>query len=235
MELSVVIPLFNEEESLLPLQEKLHGVCEKITGSYEIIYVDDGSTDSSPDVLRRMQNNYPAVRSISFQENQGQSAGLLAGFRASQGEWIITLDADLQNPPEEILKLWEFKDRFEFITGIRVKRKDGFLRKVSSRIAKVFRWLTLGDTTQDVGCSLRLFRREVAGSLPYFKNFHRFFTFLAREAGFSIQEVPLQHSERKFGSSKYTTWKRAKEGIFDLIGVFWLKRRIINFKIKNKT
>jgi glycosyltransferase involved in cell wall biosynthesis len=235
MELSVVIPLFNEEENLLLLQEKLHSVCEKITGSYEIIYVDDGSIDSSPDVLRRLQKTYPAVRSISFQENQGQSAGLLAGFKASRGEWIITLDADLQNPPEEILKLWEFKDRFDFITGIREKRRDSFLRKISSRIAKFFRWITLGDTTQDVGCSLRLFRREIAGSLPYFKNFHRFFTFLAREAGFSIQEVPLQHSERKFGNSKYTTWKRAREGVFDLIGVFWLKRRIINFKIKSKT
>jgi glycosyltransferase involved in cell wall biosynthesis len=234
MEFSVVIPLFNEEETLPLLHEKLHTVCESISKDYEIIYVDDGSTDSSPEILEGLKNDYPTVRVVSFKQNRGQSAGLYAGFKESRGTWIITLDADLQNPPEEILKLWKSRDGFDFITGIREKRKDSLLRIISSRIAKYFRWLTLGDTTQDIGCSLRIFKREIVDRLPYFRNFHRFFTLLTREAGFRIKEIPLKHHVRQFGESKYTTFQRAREGIFDLIGVFWLKRRLIQYEIKDQ-
>ncbi len=232
MEFSVVIPLFNEEEVLPVLQERLHLVCEKLSSSYEIIYVDDGSTDSSMDVLNKLKNNYPSIRIISFNKNQGQSAGLFAGFHASRGEWIVTIDADLQNPPEEIPRLFEFKDGFDFITGTRAKREDSLIRKISSKTARVFRWVILRDTTQDVGCSLRMFKREIVDSLPYFKNFHRFFTFLTREAGFKIKEVPVKHDARTFGKSKYGVFNRAKEGIFDLVGVFWLKKRLIRYEIK---
>jgi glycosyltransferase involved in cell wall biosynthesis len=235
MKCSVVIPLFNEEENLRPLHSRLHSVLESLSSPYEIIFVDDGSTDTSPEILKKLSQNHPAVRFISFRVNKGQSTALYAGFRASRGEWIITLDADLQNPPEEIPKLWELRNEADFITGIREKRRDTLLRKISSRIAKYFRSFTLGDTTQDTGCSLRMFKSEVVENLPYFRNFHRFFTFLAREAGFRVREVPLEHNERRFGTSKYTTLGRAKEGIFDLIGVFWLKRRLINYEIKGKT
>lgn len=234
MELSIVIPLFNEEETLPLLQEKLHSVCESLSCEYEIIYVDDGSTDSSLEVLKDLKKVYPLLRIISFKNNQGQSAGFFAGFKASRGDWIITLDADLQNPPEEIPRLLEFKNGFDFITGVRVGRKDSLLRKISSKTARSFRWLVLKDSTQDVGCSLRMFKREIIDNLPYFKNFHRFFTFLAIQAGFKVKEIPLRHNARQFGKTKYTTLKRAKEGIFDLIGIFWLKRRIISFEIKYK-
>jgi glycosyltransferase involved in cell wall biosynthesis len=228
MECSVVIPLFNEKESLPQLQERLHSVLEEFSCNFEIIYVNDGSTDSSLETLNVLKADYPSIRIISLEKNQGQSVALFAGFRESRGEWIITMDADLQNPPEEIHKLWQFKDGYDFITGIREKRRDSLFKKGSSRIAKFFRQAVLGDTTLDTGCSLRLFRRKVLERLPFFRNFHRFFTFLTRESGFKIKEVPLRHSERKFGKSKYTTWKRAKEGVFDLLGVFWLKRRIIH-------
>ncbi len=232
MEFSVVIPLFNEEETLPLLQERLHPVCERLSSSYEIIYVDDGSTDSSLSVLNKLKNNYPSIRIISFKKNQGQSAGLFAGFQAARGDWIISIDADLQNPPEEIPGLFEFKDSFDFITGIRAKRKDSLVRKISSKTARVFRRVILRDTTQDVGCSLRMFKREILNHLPYFKNFHRFFTFLAREAGFKIKEVPVRHDARTLGKSKYGVFRRAKEGIFDLAGVFWLKKRLIRYEIK---
>jgi glycosyltransferase involved in cell wall biosynthesis len=232
MELSVVIALFNEEEALPHLQERLHKVCERISQEYEIIYVDDGSTDSSLEILKKFKKNYPSLRIISFKKNQGQSAGLFAGFKAARGDWIITLDADLQNPPEEIYKLLIFKDSFDFITGVREKRKDSVLKKVSSQIARFFRWIILKDITKDTGCSLRMFKREIIDCLPYFKNFHRFFTFLVREKGFKIKEVPVKHNPRQFGKSKYGILKRAKEGIFDLIGVFWLKKRLISYKVK---
>ncbi len=234
MNCSVIIPLYNEEENLRPLHSGLHSVLESLPGPYEIIFIDDGSTDSSLQVIKELSRDYPAVRFISFKENKGQSSALYAGFRSSGGEWIITLDADLQNPPEEIPRLWECRHDADFVTGVRKKRRDTLLRKISSRIAKHFRSVILGDITQDTGCSLRMFKKEVVESLPYFRNFHRFFTFMAREAGFSIREVPLSHNERRFGASKYTTWGRAKEGIFDLIGMFWLKRRFIRYEIKEK-
>jgi glycosyltransferase involved in cell wall biosynthesis len=227
MDFSVVIPLYNEEQNLPLLQERLHTVCEGTSRSYEIIYIDDGSTDSSLEILKKIKENHPAVRFVSYRKNQGQSSALFAGFMASRGRWVITLDSDLQNPPEEIPRLMEFEKEFDFITGIRKERKDSAFKRLSSGIARSFRQVVLNDITQDTGCSLRMFKREVITGLPYFRNFHRFFTLMAREAGFNIKEVPLKHNERKFGTSKYSTWKRAKEGIFDLIGMFWLKRRLI--------
>ncbi|MEM7817104.1 MAG: glycosyltransferase, partial [Candidatus Aenigmatarchaeota archaeon] len=131
-----------------------------------------------------------------------------------------------------ILKLIKEKENFDFITGVRKKRKDNFLRKASSEIAKFFRLLILADVTLDTGCSLRLFKKEIVEVIPFFKNFHRFFTFLVRCYGFRIKEIEVGHQPRLAGKSKYTTLKRLKEGLFDLFGVFWLKKRLIKFKIK---
>lgn len=216
IEYSVVIPLFNEEGSLRSLQEELHEVMESLSCGYEIIYVNDGSKDSSAKVLEDLRGSYPKVQVISFKENMGQSAALLAGFKVSQGKWIFTLDADGQNPPEDFLKLLKFKDNFDFITGIRQKRKDVFLKKASSAIARFFRWLVLQDITRDTGCSLRIFKREIVSSFPYFKNVHSFFTFLARAKGFSIKEVYVGHRFRVSGKSKYGYIKRGYNGIIGL-------------------
>jgi glycosyltransferase involved in cell wall biosynthesis len=230
--ISVVIPLFNEEESLKILQERLYKVMESLPYKYEIIYVDDGSTDSSLEILKELKKIYPSIKIISFKKNEGQSAALIAGFKIARGDWIITLDADLQNPPEEIPKFLEYKDNFDFITGIREKREDSFLRKTASLIAKFFRFVILKDTTQDTGCSLRIFRKEILKNLPLFRNFHRFFTFLVRRLRFRVKEISVKHNRRKFGSSKYGIIKRTREGIVDLMGVWWLKKRIVDYEIK---
>ncbi|MDD5195471.1 MAG: glycosyltransferase family 2 protein [Candidatus Omnitrophica bacterium] len=232
MDYSIVIPVYNEEESLIPLQEKINAAMEPISSDYEIIYVDDGSMDASGEVLRKLAAEYPEIKIVSFKKNRGQSAALAAGFRASAGAWIITLDADLQNPPQEISKLLPFKETYDFITGVRIKRQDGISRKLSSNIARSARWLILKDTTMDTGCSLRMFKREVIGRLPVFKNFHRFFAYLVKSLGFRIKEVNVQHEKRAFGVSKYGNLKRAWEGIFDLCGVFWLGRRLLEYEIK---
>ncbi|MCM8786911.1 MAG: glycosyltransferase family 2 protein [Candidatus Omnitrophica bacterium] len=232
MEYSVVIPVFNEEGSLEILQGQLSSILDKITDDYEIIYVDDGSTDSSLEILKKLKSKYQKIKIISLKRNYGQSAAFFAGFKYAKGAWLITLDSDLQNPPDQILALIKEKDNFDFITGVRKKRKDNFLKKVSSKIARFFRWLILADVTLDTGCSLRLFKREIIDVIPFFKNFHRFFTFLVRNFGFKIKEIEVEHNRRMIGKSKYTTLKRLKEGIFDLIGVFWLKRRLIKIKIK---
>lgn len=232
MKYSLVIPIFNEQDSIDVFHKRLCDVLKTIDSDYEIIYVDDASTDASLDILKDLSKQGVTVKIISFKDNRGQSTALFAGFRQAEGEWIITLDADLQNPPEEIPKLIAAKEGSDFITGVREGRRDSFLRKASSSIARMFRFIALGDTTQDTGCALRMFKKEIAYQIPFFRNFHRFFTFLARKRGFKVKEVPIRHDERRFGKSKYKTFNRACEGIFDLIGVFWLKKRMINYEVK---
>ncbi|UCD15697.1 MAG: glycosyltransferase family 2 protein [Candidatus Omnitrophota bacterium] len=226
MEYSVVIPLFNEAQSLEMLQTQLYDVMESIAAGYEVIYVNDGSSDESSQQLEKLRQRYPNINIISFKTNRGQSAALHAGFKAAKGQWLITLDADGQNPPREITKLLKIKDAFDFVTGIRTRRRDNLIRKISSQVAKFFRWVVLGDTTQDTGCSLRIFRKEIVDSVPFFKNFHRFFVFLVRRKGFLVKEVPVAHNARRFGKSKYRFFKRMVEGIFDLWGLFWISRRL---------
>jgi len=228
---SVVIPVFNEAQALLSLQERLAKAMDGCLVTYEIVYVDDGSTDATFECLGALKKRFANIRIISFRRNRGQSTALYAGFKAARGGWIITLDADLQNPPEEIPKLLAFYTQFDCITGVRQKRNDALMRKIDSRIAFFFRKAVLGDTTRDVGCSLRLFRRDIIDAIPFFRNFHRFFPFLVHLSGFSVKEVPVAHDKRIAGVSKYGTWKRLQEGLADLQGVAWLKKRLITYEV----
>lgn len=232
MEYSVIIPLFNEEESINSLQEDLHRVMESLSAEYEIIYVNDGSKDNSARVLIALKSVYPRIKVIFLKENRGQSAALHAGFIAARGKWLITLDADGQNPPQEIFPLIKYRDDFDFVTGIRGQRKDSSFRKISSQIAGFFRRVVLRDETRDTGCSLRVFKREIVTKIPFFINFHRFFTFLARKSNFSVKEIYVNHQPRKYGRSKYTAAARLGAGIFDLWGVFWLSRRLFNYELE---
>jgi len=216
IEYSAIIPLFNEESSILPLHSSLRSVLDKLSFTYEIIYVNDGSTDSSLKILEKIRRDFPSIKLVSFKTNKGQSEAFLAGFKESRGRWIITLDADLQNPPEEIPKLLEFKNNFDLITGVRRKRKDNIVKKSCSSCATAARYLILRDTTKDPGCFLKVFKRKVLETIPHYRNFHRFFTYLARKKGFKVKEIPVEHRKRQFGKSKYGILKRAKEGIVDL-------------------
>lgn len=229
---SIVIPVYNEEASLPLLQERLHKAMSLASAEYEAIYVDDGSSDTSCWVLKDLKKEFPQIRIISFSENKGQSAALYAGFRAAIGQRIITLDADGQNPPEEIARLLPYIGEYDFITGVRKKRSDSFARKIDSHVARFFRWLILRDTTRDTGCSLRVFKRDIAGAVPFFVNFHRFFPFLVRQLGFSVMEVEVSHDQRIAGRSKYGTLKRLRQGIADLLGLLWLARRLIKYEVK---
>ena len=235
MEYSVVIPVYNEQDSLSELTERLVAVIGKISKEYEIIYVDDASNDDSLAVINNLKQKVSQLKVVSFTSNQGQSAALKAGFNEACGEWIITLDADLQNPPEEIKTLVTYKNEADFITGIRQNRQDTAMRKIASKVAWLARRVFLGDKTKDTGCSLRMFKREILLSFPFFKNFHRFFALIAQTYGVTIKQVPVRHMKREFGISKYTNAKRAAEGVADLIGVLWLKHRIIEYKIKDES
>jgi len=230
MEYSVVIPVFNEEKSLHILQERLNKIMQALNEDYEIIYVDDKSTDNSLEVLKNLKEKYPKIKILSLKMHVGQSSALFAGFKLAKGNWIITLDADLQNAPEDLKLFLPFKKDFDFITGIRKKRKDNLLRIISSKIAYFFRYLILQDKTKDIGCALRIFKREIVDYFPFFKNFHRFFTYLVKETGYKVKEVEVSHYPRKFGKTKYGIMNRLFQGIVDLWGVFWLKKRLLKYK-----
>jgi len=205
-------------------QEELNPVLKKLSRKYEIVYIDDGSTDSSLAVLKELKKKFSNISIVSLKENKGQSAALRAGFKVSRGKWIITLDADLQNPPQDIFKLLPFRENFDFITGVRNNRKDASFRIFSASVAKFFRWVLLKDNTTDTGCSLRMFKREIADAIPFVRNFHRFFSFLVKIKGFSVKEVNVSHRPRKYGKSKCNFLKRICESILDLCNVHRLKK-----------
>ncbi|MBU1113300.1 MAG: glycosyltransferase family 2 protein [Candidatus Omnitrophica bacterium] len=231
MDLSIVVPVHNEAGNLAVLQKEIIEAMAKTGFEYEIIYVDDASSDSSGQILKGFVEEDQKVKVISFERNRGQSEALLAGFKNSQGRWILTLDADGQNPPEDFSQFIPFCKSYDFITGIRKNRKDSFIKKASSWVAKIFRRLVLGDTTEDTGCSLRMFKREIIETIPDLRNFHRFFTFLVRLRGFSVKETYVQHRQRQSGQSNYRTWGRLWQGRFDLWSLYRLKKRMVKHEI----
>lgn len=225
--LSVVIPVKDERESVPVLADELDAALANVEGGWEAIWVDDGSSDGSLEVLRELSAARPGHRYVSMDGNQGQSAALLAGFRAARGELIGTLDADLQNDPADLpVLLHELDTRdVDLVNGVRARRHDSFVRKASSRIANAYRNLLTRETVSDVGCSLRVFRRRFADPLPPFRGMHRFLPTLLRLNGARVAEVPVGHRPRQHGHTKYGVHNRLWVGILDTFGVRWLMTR----------
>jgi dolichol-phosphate mannosyltransferase len=229
-EISVVVPVRNEADNIEPLVAE---ICAALEGrwEFEIIYVDDGSDDDTADRLRDAKKRWPRLRNLHHRQSCGQSTAIWTGVRASHASWIVTLDGDGQNDPADIPKLVAVLEdpslprRPQMITGIRVRRQDPWMRRVSSRIANsVCGWL-LGDYTSDIGCGLKLFQRDSFLSLPYFDHMHRFLPALIRRAGGEVSEVEVHHRPRYHGSSKYGLRDRLWVGIVDCFGVQWLQHR----------
>ncbi len=233
-EISVVVPVFNEEENLPILIPKLVQVLNWLGLSYEMIFVDDGSSDGSWKILKAMASQYPHLRVIRLKENKGLSTALLAGMREVRGEKIVTLDSDLQNDPEDIPKLLGYLDRYDMATGWRQKRDDPWLRRVSSKIANAVRNRLSGEQIHDSACTLRAFKRECLREVPVFNGMHRFLSTLVKMNGYRIIEVPVLHHPRKFGKAKYNIRNRALRAFIDLLGVRWMKRRRIQYDIEER-
>ncbi|MDX1388263.1 MAG: glycosyltransferase family 2 protein [Acidobacteriota bacterium] len=232
--LSVVAPAHNEEANLGPLVEEIVASLEPLGPAYEIIIVDDGSTDRTPDILSELQQEYRTLRVLRMCDTppgkgNGQSAAFHAGFRAARGEWIVTLDADLQNDPGDIPAMLARQDETgaDMVQGDRSQnRRDNLVRKISSWVGRVFRRTLLGDTITDTGCSLRIMRREVALAIPLqFRGMHRFIPVTARKLGYNVVEIPVNHRPRTAGATKYGAWDRAVVGIYDCLAVRWMARR----------
>ncbi len=230
IELSVVVPVHNENENLRPLIEEIVQAAAPL-GAFEIIYVDDGSSDDTLSLLKNLQSEFAPLRVLRHVKCCGQSTAVRTGVKAARGRVIATLDGDGQNDPANIpamLKAWRELTQAggqALIAGYRKNRKDTGWRKLSSRIANRVRAGLLGDATPDTGCGLKLFDRDLFLNMPYFDHMHRFLPALAQRAGARIVSVEVNHRPRTRGVSKYGTWHRLWVGIWDLIGVMWLQRR----------
>jgi glycosyltransferase involved in cell wall biosynthesis len=240
--LSVVVPAKNEAASLPQLVHEitrsLHALCEPAQNSgqrnpagFEIIVVDDGSTDETTRVLADLTAVHLQLRSLRLAISAGQSAALVAGCRAARGDWIATLDADLQNDPRDLVTLWTALPGHDVALGWRVKREDPWTRRAISRWANRVRNVVLGQSIRDSGCSVRIFPRAVALRLPLFKGAHRFLGPLFLSAGCRIIEVPVHHRPRPHGRSHYNLWNRSLGVVFDLFGVVWLMRRPMRYQV----
>lgn len=229
---SVVAPFYNEEENVLLLAERIDAVFAALPDyDYECLFVNDGSTDGTAAQLDRVAASNPHIRPIHLEKNRGQSAALVAGMRRARGEYLLTLDGDLQNDPCDFPTFLELLKTYDCVCGYRAKRNDTWVRKMSSRIANAVRDAVLKDGIRDSGCGSKGFRRRCIEHIVPFNGAHRFFAVMMRAAGMTIAECEVTHHPRIHGTSKYGIHNRLWRGIYDLFGVAWLKRRYVTFKV----
>ena len=226
-DVSVVVPLYNEEENVPILQAELTAALEG--RDFEIIFVDDGSSDAT---VARIAAG-PRVRVVQFAKNAGQSAAMYAGLHAAHGRVAVLIDGDLQNDPADIPKLLaEIERGADLAAGYRAKRKDTLVKRLTSRIANAVRSRFTKDGVRDTGCTLKAMRRECIQALVPFKGMHRFIPALIKGAGYRIIEVPVNHRPRQYGLSKYGLGNRAVRATVDMFGVRWLLSRQLNYKTR---
>lgn len=226
-ELSVVIPFYNEAPNVAPLLGELRTTLEGLGLTAEVIAVNDGSADDTARELDEAARLWPVVRPRHLPANAGQAAALRAGFAAARGTWIATLDGDGQNPPAELARLWVLRDTADLVTGARQDRRDPALRRAMSRVANTVRRALLRDGVTDTGCSLKVFRREVAASFLPIRTMYSFLPAFAVAAGHTVREVPVAHRPRRAGESKYGFRVMALLPLLDLLALCWLLRRTL--------
>jgi glycosyltransferase involved in cell wall biosynthesis len=233
LDLSVILPVYNEEENLPLLWPELRAVLDPLDRSYEIIFVDDGSGDGSAEIIRGFRDLDARVRLVRLKENAGETAATDAGFKASRGHRVVVMDADLQNDPRDIPRLLHELDQWDAVTGWRVKRGDGdsIVRRISSRVANRIRNRISDDTIHDSGCTFRAFRRECLRGLVLYRGFHRFIPTLLRMRGYRVIEIPVTHRPRRFGRSKYGVMNRAFVAFADLLVVRWMTSRLLRYEV----
>lgn len=236
--ISVVVPIKDERDNLVSLTDQLmkvlHAREESHHAPFEVIYVDDGSTDGSSQLLDRLAAEHASVIVLHFDRNYGQSSAFDAGFKRSTGALVVTMDGDLQNDPADIGTLLAYTEKYDLVCGWRTERHDSLTRKISSRVANAVRSAVTGDHVHDTGCSLKVFRREVVDRLQLFVGMHRFFPALALMHGFTVTEVPVRHHPRMHGLSKYGVGNRLFKGLYDLLAVRWMQDRVLKYRFRDK-
>jgi dolichol-phosphate mannosyltransferase len=228
--LSVVIPVFNEAENVRPLLDQLGGAMADWPGRVEFLFVDDGSTDQTLELLKQAQEGDSRIRIARFRRNLGQTAAMAAGFRLAQGSAVVTVDGDLQNDPAEIPRLVEMLKDWDVVCGVRTRRQDSGWKRFSSRIANGFRNWATGDNIIDTGCTLKAYRKECLERLELYRGMHRFLPTLLKMRGYRVTQVTVGHHPRLHGKTKYGTWGRLVKGLGDVWAVRWMQKNQINFE-----
>ena len=235
---SVIVPIKDERENLSPLLASLLKVMDSHDSSrsrpYEILFVDDGSSDGSSEELDRLAGQYPHVRVFHFDRNYGKTCALDAGFTQSTGELIIQIDGDLQQDSEDILKLLPSTAAYDLVCAWRLQRQDGLVRKLSSLIANRVRNHFTHDGIHDTACPLKIFRRPVLERIRLYEGMHRFFPALALMHGFTVTEIPVRHYPRIHGLSKYGMGNRLFKSLYDLIAVRWMQNRVLRYRFRGQ-
>ncbi len=228
---SVVIPLKNEQENIEDLITELEPVMQSLKAPWELLCIDDGSTDATLAVLSDIARRKPFLRVLVFDRNYGQSCAFDAGFKQAHGEWVITLDGDRQNDPADIPKLLAVADGSDLICGYRFNRRDPWHKKITSRLANFVRSRFCQDHIKDTGCSLKVYRKKCLNHIKMFKGMHRFLPALFKIEGFRVAEVPVNHRERLKGTTKYNFFNRSFNTVADMLAVRWMWKRHINYRI----
>ena len=234
IDVSVVVPVYNEEENLPVLIPQIAEVLGPLRKTYEMIFVDDGSQDHSRRFLKEMALQYPQIRILGFRKNCGETAAGAAGIKEARGRIVITIDADLQNDPKDIPRMLDYLKEYDMVTGWRQKREDSWIKRITSKIANRIRNSLSGEEIQDSGCTFRAYKRECLQDIKLYKGMHRFIPTLVKMEGYRVIEIPIAHHPRKFGVSKYTTWNRMWRAFVDLLAVKWMKSRHIHYEIEER-
>lgn len=223
---TLIIPVYNEEENLPILFAEILGAMGMQKRPWNVLFIDDGSTDGSLSILRNLAGSDERVRYLSFVRNCGQSAAFAAGFRHAEGSVFVTLDADLQNDPMDIPGMLNvYEEGYEMVAGWRAERKDTRAKRWASKFANAVRNRISGETVKDTGCSLKVLSAIMAKELPMFTGMHRFLPNLMQLHGAKIAEVAVNHRAREYGTSKYGIWDRAFSALHDLLAVRWMQKR----------
>ena len=233
VDLSVVVPVFDEKESLPVLWSELRAVLTDLGRSFEVVFVDDGSRDGSAEIVRALREEDARVRLVRLKTNAGETAATDAGFKAARGRWVVTMDADLQNDPRDIPALLSHLDGWDAVTGWRVNRGDGdsAVRRFCSRLANRVRNAISDETIEDSGCTFRAFRRDCLRELVLYRGCHRFIPTLLRMRGYRVIEVPVRNRRRRFGRSKYGVLNRVFVAGVDVFVVRWMKSRMLRYEV----
>ncbi|HOY68509.1 MAG TPA: glycosyltransferase family 2 protein [Candidatus Ozemobacteraceae bacterium] len=235
IEYSVTAPVYNESENIPELVGRITSALNPLGKPWELILVDDGSSDGSFELMKSLQGQFPALRALRLDGHHGQTAAMDAGIRAARGEMIVTMDADLQNDPADIPALIARLGSCDAAVGWRVVRQDDFVRRVSSKIANAIRnWLS-DENIRDTGCSLKAFRAGSIRRVKLYEGLHRFLPTLVKMEGGTVEEVEVSHHPRTRGQSKYNVWNRLFRSFLDLLAIRWMKWRKLTYKVADES
>lgn len=224
-DLTIIVPVYNEEHNIVPLAGQIVRAFDGQPWSYELLFVDDASTDQTWARIADAARADPQVQGLRHRTHAGQSAAFWSGLRSTRTELVATLDGDLQNDPADLPTMLAQLDHADLVCGVRLKRSDNWLRRVSTRVARWARCAALGVDFRDSACFLRVFRRHALDGVFPFNGWHRFLPILVQAAGHTVREHPVKHRPRTAGQSKYGVWNRLGRGLYDLMGVGWLLAR----------